>query len=617
LLSRIKLTNRVRIYPDPYDKQAPSSYPTSSSAIAFLFLLPQTLFACEVTTPLDQIPLYLQRAVVLSEDRGFFQHGGNDLSAILRATWQNLRAMRVVSGASTITEQLVKLEYKLPRTFSGRLKAALFARSMERQLSKDQILERYLNCVPYPAGALGVRGGARVLFGRDLSTLNEKEMLALAVMIRAPGALDPLRNERGLERRITRLARNFPESERVLAQSLQIIPREEGFLRTTKIEERPRNERLRSLLEERLRLLASANVQDGALLAIRNDTGQPIVWEWISKTSPAIDSVNVPRQAGSTLKPFLYALLLDRGVSADSIVIDAPLRLSVNNGVQAIKNYSGEFYGEVTIREALGSSLNTPAVRVLEVVGQEFFFSTLRRLGFESLTRESAHYGEGIVIGNGEVTLRELVQAYRLLATGGGGIFSLVAAEEITRILSDPDVRRFEFGVGGLLQFPEQTAVKTGTSNDHHDAWAIGYSPEFTVGVWMGNLDRTPMREVSGSRGPAWVLRAAFNELRVSRDREMSWRGAETRARHAATGLPKQSLKIVYPLDGIEIKRDKRIAKEGVMFELSGDEPATWVLNGKKLGVGGQILWYLEDGEHLLQAQLQGEEIAPVRFRVR
>lgn len=564
--------------------------------------------------PLGEIPLYLQRAVVLSEDHRFFNHNGTDFRAILRAIWQNMRAGRVVSGASTISEQLVKLEHNLPRTLRGRLSAAILAREMERDLSKDKILEQYLNRIPYQADACGVREGAKLLFGRELSTLSEKEMLALAVMIRAPGVLDPARGGHALERRIKWLAQKFPDTERVLAQKLSVIPRPEGIAALRGEQKLAKNERLGALLKERVRLLSSQNVQDGAVLAVRNDTGEILVYESVSTNSPAIDSVRVPRQAGSTLKPFLYALLLDQGVSAESRVIDAPLRLAVNRGVQSVRNYSEEFFGEVSLKEALGSSLNTPAVRVLEVVGLESFYQTLKRLGFGSLANDKEHYGEGIVIGNCEVSLWEMVHAYRVLARGGEGIFSAGSASEVTQILSNPDVRRFEFSVGGLLQFPEQTAVKTGTSSDHHDAWAVGYSPEFTVGVWMGNLDRTPMREVSGSKGPAWVLRAAFNELRRERGEP-----AIIAREHVGGGqlLPAAKLKITYPLDGIIIRRDKRIAREGVVFEVSQSQIAKWILNGEELGMSDRLLWYVSEGDYLLQATVADKVLEPVRFSVR
>ncbi len=601
--------------------------------------------------PLQSIPLFLQRAVITAEDKRFFEHAGSDRTALVHAVVQNIWAGRMVRGGSTITEQLVRLEHRFPRTISGRLQSARAAIELEERQSKDQILEQYLNRISFPSNATGVAEAARLLFGRDLSTLSSKEMLALAVLIRAPSGLDPRRNDRGLERRIQWLAQRMAEaglldaSERakIAKQPLQILLREEGVRDVATFRSKPSTvdvafeQRCTQLLRTRIHRLRGRNVQDGALLALDNKTGEVIAEVSISKAFPGIDAARVPRQPGSALKPFLYSLALERGWTAQTVLQDSPLLVPVGSGVHRFRNYSGQFFGPVTLTEALGSSLNVPAIRTIQFVGPGAFLERLRALGFSNLNEDASHYGEGLALGNGEVTLHELVRAYLALANNGvfrdpaapgtsTRIMPSDAAEKITAILVDPDARRHEFGTGGLLAFPIETAVKTGTSNDHHDAWAVGYSARYTVGVWMGNLDRTPMREVSGSRGPAWVLRATFAALeRRGEPRELVTARVET-----PTAIPahvSKPLRITSPTPELTIRRDPRIPDEleAIAFQIDGaDTPVEWSVDGKLAGTSslpaGKFLWKIAPGSHVITASLAAVapgSLPPVSIHVR
>jgi penicillin-binding protein 1C len=222
------------------------------------------------------------------------------------------------------------------------------------------------------------------------------------------------------------------------------------------------------------------------------------------------------------------------------MIDDTPLVEPVGSGLHTYRNYSRTHYGRLPVRDTLGNSLNIPAIRTIQFIGKPEFLQFLRLAGFQSLQKPAEFYGEGLALGNGEVTLFELTQAYTALASGGalrplkvireGGdavsarrILSSEVTSIISDILADPQARRLEFGGDGVLRFPVQTAVKTGTSTDYNDAWALGYSHNFVVGVWMGNLQRTPMYEVSGARGPALVLRSVFSHLEgVKEPRDLS-----------------------------------------------------------------------------------------------
>jgi penicillin-binding protein 1C len=219
------------------------------------------------------------------------------------------------------------------------------------------------------------------------------------------------------------------------------------------------------------------------------------------------------------------------GWTAATLIDDSPVAEAAGSGLHNFHNYSRTYYGPLRLRVALGNSLNTPAIRTIRFTGTERFLQLLHSLGMSSLTKSAEFYGHGLVLGDGEVSLFELVQAYSTLARGGvfkplrplserhqapgepRQVIGSSTAAIIADILSDPQARRLEFGQGHLLRFPVQTSVKTGTSTDHRDCWAVGFTERYTAGVWMGNLDHRPTRGVTGAMGPALVLRSVFAEL--------------------------------------------------------------------------------------------------------
>ena len=499
---------------------------------------------------LRDIPSLLKLGFIAAEDRRFYTHHGIDWRARVNALWQNLSAGRVVRGASTITEQVVKMRNERPRTLWSRWVEGFEAEALERHHAKATILAFYLNQVPYGAQRRGVVQAARYYFDRDIDTLNEKEQLALAVMVRAPRWFDPYTGAQKLEPAIHRLALHLDENAlapglaaRIRAQSLELETASHRFntshfLRFVQ-QQRARAEvvdrihttidsdlqaRVQAIIDTRLDRLAPFAVRNAGALVVDHARAEILAWVTAyagrpDKTTNAIDAVLAPRQPGSTLKPLLYAAAIQRGWHAATIVDDSPVAAAVGTGLHQFRNYSGRFYGPITLREALGNSLNIPAVRTIQFVGVARFLAFLQACGIESLNAGSQRYGEGLALGNGEISLYELVGAYTCLARMGEYTplrFDLTsqapAASErpiraevasiIADILSDPSARDKEFGAYSILNFPYQTAVKTGTSSDYRDAWAIGFNYRYTVGIWMGNMDYTPMQNITGSTGP-------------------------------------------------------------------------------------------------------------------
>ncbi len=645
------------------------------------------------TIPLHRVPDFLQKAFVLSEDKRFYEHNGVDWRARFHALWQNIRAMQAVRGASTLTEQVVRIGHPRPRTVWSRWLEGWEAQDLERHASKADILEYYLNQVPYASNRRGLVQAARHYFNRDLDTLNQKEMLALVALVRAPSRLDLYRDTGRVEASIHRLAQRLVENgtlskfeyENILDYQLKLEkpkpPAQAAHFAqqalTRMAPDTPHHKirttldadlqnAVQALLDRRLQDLKSRRVRNGAALVVDHHTHETLAWTvagQMDKDAPGsfIDAVTAPRQPGSSMKPFLYALALENGWTAATRIDDSPLAVSVGHGLHNYRNYSRAFYGPVSLRKALGNSLNIPAVKTAQFVGSESYLKFLRALGFTSLTRHPDFYGDGLALGNGEVTLYEMVQAYAALANRGTfaplkilmddtpaapsrQVLSPESASLIAHILSDPEARRLEFGGGSVLNLPVQTAVKTGTSTDYRDAWAIGFNDRYVVGVWMGNLDQLPMDNVTGSTGPGLLLRGVFAELNRHRETHSLYLSprlvkqdvcapspegqacqpySEWFAPGAAPEPAEQNkitpashkLQWAQPTPGLQLAMDPRIPDDYEAFEfvIEGADETTqveWVLNGKRIAKtrGGRYLWPVAKGKHLLKAKVYKTE---------
>jgi len=643
--------------------------------------------------PLHDIPEQLQDVFIIAEDKRFFEHPGLDWQARIHAMLQNILALRIVRGASTITEQSVRMIHVRPRTFWSRWLEGFEAARFEAQFSKADILEFYLNQVPYASRRRGVVQAARYYFARSLDTLNLKEMMALAVLVRAPSRLDLWQSTTAIEPSIQRLAQRLREEQLItpkeyhtaLATPLTVrefeLPvKATHFVRhvyahtqspqpnqiITTLDSRLQYS-IQKLLDKQLETLDTKNVHNGAVLVVDHlNNNEVLAWvnggNLIEVPGAQIDAVTTPRQPGSTLKPFLYALALEKGWTAATLIDDTPLTRPVGTGIHRYRNYSRSYHGQLRLREALGNSLNTPAIRTIQFVGVSHFLQRLHQLGFDSLDKTARFYGEGLALGNGEVTLYELVQAYTSLAHQGllqpltlkpqrqlqHNIMTPEISSLIGHILSDPQARRLEFGRSDLLDLPVQTAVKTGTSTDYRDAWALGFNYRYTVGVWLGNLDQQPMHAVSGASGPGLILRAVFAELNRYEDTQglylspklievpicrnsgqrahahcpsqTEWFIAGTEPREhrptQPTTVASSAIHLKQPTPGLQLAVDPRIPDDQEAFAFILSQPLMpnqrieWLVDGSVMATTladnsiPQFLWPMQQGSHVAQARI-------------
>jgi penicillin-binding protein 1C len=518
--------------------------------------------------PLAAVPTLLQTAFVVAEDQHFYSHHGVDWPARCAALWLDVREGAAIRGASSISEQVVRMIHPRPRNLWSRWVEGFEAARLDARLSKTQILEFYLNQVPYVERRRGVVQAAHFYFDRGLDTLSPGEQLALAVLVRSPAGMDLRHNAPRARRALEQLADRLQQrGELTAAQRSQvrsvpwILNDSQAALESSHFVSHalnvaragPVTAQVRTTLDPHVQLtaqkildgalrdLAKRHVRDGAVLIIDHRRNEILGWV-VGRTTQArgaadaavgYDTVLTPRQPGSTMKPLLYALALERGWTAATLIDDADLSEGIGGGQHTFHNYSHRHYGPLRLREALGNSLNIPAVKTLKFVGGDAFMERLHAVGVTSLTKHPEFYGDGLALGNGEVSLYEMAQAYTVLAREGRyqpltllandpvprpevSVFTPAVATLVGNILADPEARMLEFGRG--LQFPVETAIKTGTSTDYRDAWAIAFDYRHTVAVWMGNLDGSAMDGVTGAVGPAMVLRSLFSELNRNQD---------------------------------------------------------------------------------------------------
>ena len=506
----------------------------------------------------------LRLALLVSEDQRFYAHSGVDWKAVSAAAWGNLWNTKT-RGASTITMQLAGLldeDWRVNgagRSWGQKLGQALAATQLERRWRKDQILEAYLNLLPFKGELVGIDALSRTLFGKAAHGLDDVEASIAAALVRGPNASAAVvaqracavwqelvqlqmvvdaanagctavqwRTEQALQTRMWPATQGIAPhwAQRVLSHYDRSQPIPKAGIRTT-ISADVQRLALESL-QRNLMELQGSNVQDGAAVVLDNASGEVLAWIGSSGSlsqASEVDGVLAWRQPGSTLKPFLYAQVLDeQRLTAASLLEDSAAQIATGAGLYIPQNYDRRFKGWVSVRMALAASLNVPAVRTLVMVTPDAFLHQLHQLGLP--LRESAgYYGYSLALGSAEMPLLLLTNAYRALANGGQHTAVAPAVQQqktdrpvtqalsaqsafvVGDILSDAQARAPTFGLDSVLGTRFWTAVKTGTSKDMRDNWAIGWSQRYTVGVWVGNASGEAMHGVSGSSGaaPIWA----------------------------------------------------------------------------------------------------------------
>lgn len=506
---------------------------------------------------LDEVPKVLIDATLAAEDKRFFSHSGIDWLAIARAVRGNLTAGRIVSGASTITQQLIKISAsEAKRTVWSKFAEAMRARRLERVWSKEDILAAYLNRVSYGNLLTGCASAAEGYFHKPLRDLTAAEAAFLAALPQAPGRMNPFRDTSSALKRQQRILNLMKEAgwladdvfKVALGQGIKLERFAGGFAAPHAVEllkgsanvpvvrttiDFALQRQVEKIVRERLNGLESRHVTHAAAVVVENATGHVLALagsrDFFAADGGQINGAWVPHSPGSAVKPFTYELAFEKGHTPASIIADLPVEYATSTGAYLPENYDHKIYGPMTCRAALGNSLNISAVKVLQNIGgPEVLLERLRALGLSTLTETADHYGLGLTIGNAPVRLVELANAFACLARLGvskpwrlvngkdGNDVRVMGMDEcflIADILSDNQARLLTFGAHSTLRLPFRVAVKTGTSSTYRDNWTLGYTPEFTVGVWAGNFDNTPMQNVSGVTGAAPIFRDVFLEL--------------------------------------------------------------------------------------------------------
>ena len=638
--------------------------------------------------PLPAISPALVAAVVRGEDARFWKHGGIDWRSVMgsaRARFVHGRHR----GASTITMQVASLLQSRPHSREGlrawwyKRNQARLALALESRWTKEQILEAYLNLVYFRGELQGIGATAHLLAGKVPSGLSLPESLVIAALLPEPNGAPERIAARACGRALA--AKMIANCDQLKATATLLLthgvdspPRPQLAPQLANTLLRTAGERVqttldismqrlaRDILSRQLSTLSASNVRDGAVLVADNATGDVLAYVGSagpSSRSREVDGVRALRQAGSTLKPFLYELALERGyLTAASLLKDSPVHLDTASGAYMPQDYDKDFKGLVSVRTALGSSLNIPAVRALVLVGVEPFRDRLHELGYEQIKEDGDFYGFSLALGSAEVTLWQQAQAYRALAAGGRwsplsvrvdraaqAATSQLAGDAtfiVSDILSDPAARALTFGLDNHLNTPFWSAAKTGTSKDMRDNWCVGFSSRYTVAVWVGNFEGDAMHDVSGVTGaapvwreimgalhqnvasvapqpPAGVVAAATNFEPAVEPRRREWFLARQQQGEAVTiTRAAQIARIVTPANGMVIASDPDIppSHQKVLITAEGATAQMQLrLNGEKLASAGKsVLWTPQPGAHRLELQdANGRLVDGILFTVR
>jgi penicillin-binding protein 1C len=515
---------------------------------------------------LDEVSPWLRKALLAAEDARFYDHSGVDARAVGRAVRDNLSAGRVVSGASTITMQVVRLLWPGERSLRKKASEAVWALRLERAMTKDQILEQYINRAPFGNQLYGVEAAALRYFGKTSQELSPAQAAFLAGLPQSPIHHNPLKDITKAQQRqrwILGRMRDLgdltdDQYSQALGEPLLLQPARGAFaaphfmdylyaqlpaqtLAQAVTIETTLDHQVQALAEgvvsTHIATLRERNVTQAAVVVLDVATAEVLAMvgsrDFFDAASEGqVNGAVALRQPGSSLKPFTYALALERGWTAGTLMPDIPITYKTATGTYAPGNFDNIFRGPVRARPALACSLNIPAIKAQEFIGVQALLTWLRRAGFSHLTQDAEFYGLALTLGAGEVRLLDLAAAYGVFARGGlwraptltrrvtstngpldtpppetRRLLDPSTAYIIADILSDPMARAPVFGMHGPLNLPFWVAAKTGTSSDFRDIWTVGFSDRYIVAVWVGNFDGQAMNAISGITGAAPIFR--------------------------------------------------------------------------------------------------------------
>ncbi len=520
---------------------------------------------------LEELPKYLVDATIAIEDKNFYKHGGVDFEAIIRAAIHNIKSENQ-EGASTITQQLIKNSLLTPeKTYIRKVKEVILALWAESKYSKSQILQMYFNETPYGGPTWGIKAASETYFGKEPQGLTLAESAFLAGLPASPTEFSPygthpelgrMRQKQVLRRMIEEKYITQAQEQEALSEKLNFLtpqnnikaphfvfyikdilsqkygPRvvSQGGLKITTTLDLNLQEEVEKIVTDELINLAALNVKNGAAMVTDPKTGQILAMvgskDFYESQFGNFNVTIALRQPGSSIKPINYATAFKQGYSPGNTILDSPTTFKDGINSYSPVNYDGAFHGPVSIRQALGSSFNIPAVKMLATIGIPNMIQTAKDLGLSTFN-DTSRFGLSLTLGGGEIKMIEMMGAYGAFSQGGKlikptGILKVTdssgntleeyqrsekqavspqVAYLINSILSDNSARSMAFGVNSLLNIPG-VAVKTGTTDSKRDNWTFGYTSDFTVGVWVGNNDNSPMdpRLTSGITGatPIW-----------------------------------------------------------------------------------------------------------------
>lgn len=510
----------------------------------------------------SELPDLFVATLLLQEDRHFYQHPGVNPFAILRALKSNMMNGRVVSGASTITMQLARMLDRQPRTLSSKVVELFRSLQLERRFSKDEILTYYLSIAPYGGNLEGLNAATYAYFGKSAARLSPAEMALLVVLPKSPnrtrpdrfplyakqkrdellhlmqreGLIDEDTLRRAIDEPVPARRLRFPQQIPHLAWQLaQAHPEQNDFYTSIDRNIQRRSQRIVGQYIDGLRDQginnASVVVMDTKSREVRALIGSVDYFD--QQAEGANNGATALRSPGSTLKPFLYGLAMDAGLIAEKTLLpDIPFSIAGYSP----QNYSQSFRGQVSVREALIDSLNVVAVRLSLELGPSKLYDLLIKGGISSLDKPATYYGLPLVLGGVEVSLLELTTLYAAMANYGEYLpYQLstdyersiapvrLLSEEASWLVADlmTDVERPDFpSVWQYSASRPTVAWKTGTSYGHQDAWSVGYHPEYTVGVWVGNFNGAPASQLSGSSAAAPLF---FDVMQAVVKQPTSW----------------------------------------------------------------------------------------------